>query len=329
MMPRLTGLAVAATVTAGLLAGTASAQTTLRMAHSFQLQHPHHLASVAMAEHVAECTGGAVTIDIYPANQLGNEAALNEQVRVGGIDLIQTGFQWAVNSYEPIGVPTLPFLFRDREHAIAFQRSEIMRELIDGFNEATGLHMLAAGYHGAFNISSRGQRIETLEDAAGMRIRAPDTPLFMAFPPAIGAVAVPIPFAELYLALQQGVAQGSLNPITNTYAQGFWEVQDYVALTEHLVDYVPIIASSRAWGRLDEAQQACLQEGADIFAEESAVRNFELENELHVRMEAEGMVEITRPDKDAFVEATEELRQQLMAQFGWSEEIVERIRAIE
>lgn len=319
----LTGLGVA------LLSTTAYAQINLRMAHGYPTDHPYHSANETMAEHVASCTDDAVQIDIYPGNQLGNEGAMNEQIRVGGVDLIQTSHPWAANSYPPIGVNSLPYLFRDRQHAISFQNSDVLRDLREGFNEETGLQMLSSAYMGSFNISTRGVRIDSLADLEGVRLRAPDIEVFMAFPPALGAVAVPIPFAELYLALQQGVAQGSFNPITNTYSLSLYEVQDYIALTEHMMDFQAVIASSQAWDRLDDAQRDCLREGAEIFAEEAAMGILALEEDLEERMVAEGLVEITRPDKDEFIQATEELRAYLMDRYGYSEDLVSRIQAIE
>jgi tripartite ATP-independent transporter DctP family solute receptor len=312
-----------------LTTAAASAETVLRLSHGYELTNPHHIATVAAAEHVQTCTNGSVRIDIYPASQLGNEAAMNDQVKFGGIDIIQTGLLWASRDHPPIGVNALPYLFRDRQHAAAYQKSDVMKELMDGYNQATGLHMLAVGYHGAFNVSSRGKPINGLADLQGMKVRVPDTALFMAFPRSVGANPTPIPFAEVYLGLQQGVADASVNPLPVTYSHKLYEVQDYVALTEHLVEFIAWVVSDPAWQQLDEAERACLQEGADIFAELSAEGNIEMENTLRERMSAEGLIEFTTPDKAEFIEATENARRELMAEYGWSDELVERIRSIQ
>lgn len=312
-----------------LLAFEADAQTVLRLSHGYELENPHHLASIDAAAHMEACTEGGVRIDIYPASQLGTEAAMNDQVKFGGIDIIQTGLSWAMNDYAPIGVTTLPYLFRDRHHAHAYQQSDVIQELMEGYNEATGLHMLAVGYHGAFNLSSRGSPVNGLDDVQGLKVRVPDTAIFLAFPRAIGANPTPIPFAEVYMGLQQGVADASVNPLPVTYSHKLYEVQDYVALTEHLLEFIAWIVSGPAWDRLDEAERACMREAAEIFAEGSAEGNIELENTLRERMTADGLIAFTTPDKDPFVEATESARQELMAQYDWPDELVERIRAIE
>jgi len=325
---RYAGLGLVGAAAVALTAMPVEAKTVLKLGHGYELINAHHVATVAAAEHMGACTNGGVTIEIYPASQLGTEAAMNDQVKFGGIDITETGLLWASRDYSPIGVNALPYLFRDRQHAVAYQKSDVAKELIAGYNQKTGLQMLSFGYHGVFNVSSKGKPINSVADMAGVKVRVPDTPLFLAFPRAVGANPTPIPFAEVYMGLQQGVADASVNPLPVTFSHKLYEVQDYVALTEHLYEFIAFVVSGRTWQRLAGSERTCLQEAANIFADRSAELNVEAENSLRKKMEGEGMIRFTEPDKEEFRKATENVARDLMAQYNWPQELVDRIRAI-
>lgn len=319
----LRAVAIGATVWAVASSG-AQAQEVLRLGHVYETGHPMHTAAVNAAGYMEECTDGAVTIDVFPASQLGKETALNEQIRFGGVDIIFTGQNFAAGAYQPLALGAVPYIFRDRDQALAYRTSDVFEELWRGWEEATGQHVLSAAYFGAFNVSSNAP-IETPEDMEGMKVRVPDAPLYMAFPRAVGANPTPVAFAEVYLALQQGVVSASVNPLPVTYAKKFYEVQDYVALTEHLIEYVLWVTGDHVWQALSEAHRGCLQEAADRFAGEATEMVVEQEDSLREEMSAKGMVEFTDPDIPAFIEATAEARAELIEELGVPEGMVERI----
>ena len=90
-------------------------------------------------------------------------------------------------------------------------------------------------YYGERQVTSN-KKIEKPEDMAGLKIRVPDAPLYMMFPKAVGANPTPIAFAEVYLALQQGVVDAQENPLPTIEAKKFYEVQEYIVLTGHITD---------------------------------------------------------------------------------------------
>jgi len=312
---------------AGALADPAAAQQALKLGHVYETGHPMHTAAVEAAEHMRACTEGAVTIEVFPASQLGKETALNEQIRFGGVDIIFTGQNFAAGAYEPLAVGALPYIFEDREQALRYRTSDVFKELWQGWEEATGQHINVAAYFGAFNVSSNDP-IETPADMEGMKVRVPDAPLYMAFPEAVGANPTPVAFAEVYLALQQGVVSASVNPLPVTYAKKFYEVQDYVALTNHLIEYVLWVTGDHVWSALPDEHKACLQETAERFAEQATAMVVEQEDSLREEMTAEGMVQFTDPDVDAFIEATAAARERLVKELGVPDGVVERIRAL-
>ena len=310
-----------------VLAGSADAQQALKLGHVYETEHPMHTAALDAAEHMRQCTGGEITIEVYPASQLGKETALNEQIRFGGVDIVFTGQNFAAGAYPALAIGAAPYIFKDREQALRYRTSDVFRELWQGWEEATGQHINAAAYFGAFNVSSN-EPIVTPEDMQGMKVRVPDAPLYMAFPDAVGANPTPVAFAEVYLALQQGLVSASVNPLPVTYAHKFYEVQDYVALTNHLIEYVLWVTGDHVWSALSETQQGCLQETAERFGEQATALVVEQEDSLREEMTAEGMIEFTDPEVDAFIKATEAARQRLVEELAVPDGVVERIKAL-
>jgi tripartite ATP-independent transporter DctP family solute receptor len=323
------GLA-AALVGAALVAlpGTAEAQQrVLKYGHVYETSHPMHAASVAAAEHMQKCTGNAIKVDIFPASQLGSEVALNEQIRFGGVDIILTGQLFAAQSYKPIAIGAAPYIFRDRDHALAYRTSDVLKDLMAEYNKITGQHMMSAGYFGAFNVSSNKSIVKP-EDMRGLKIRVPNVPLYMAFPRAVGANPTPVAFAEVYLALKQGVVEASVNPLPVTYAFKFYEVQKYVALTGHLVEYAMLIFGDPAWKQLNEAQRKCAQEMADVYADQSSKAIVDQENSLRAEMTSKNLIQFTDPDKAAFQAASAGVIDELIREGQFSRQLVERVRAV-
>ena len=136
-------------------------------------------------------------------------------------------------------------------------------------------------------------------------------------------------FAEVYLALQQGVVEASTNPLPVNYAKKFYEVQDYFALTNHLIEYVFFTVGGHVWKKLSDQEKQWVQEAADIFADESTEELVRQEDTLREKMEAEGMLKFTEPDVEAFRKATRSAIEKQIADGLYTREMVERIQQIE
>ena len=298
---------------------------TFRMGHVFETNHPYHQAALEAVEQFQACTDGDYAIDIYPASQLGSDSEMQEQIRIGGVDVTLTGFIFAANDYPPLAISAAPFLFEDRDHALRYMESDLFKEAWDGWSEATGQHVLSSAFFGFFNVTSK-EPIETPDDIRGVRIRVPDVPIYLAFPEAVGANPTPIPLHEVYLALQQGVADASANGLSMTYAHNFYEVQDYVNTTRHMVDYTLWVTSDDMMSALDENGRACLQEAADLWGEKGSQLLYELENELQESLVADGHIEFIEPDRDLFRAEAEGSIEEFAEMLGVDIAVVEAIR---
>jgi tripartite ATP-independent transporter DctP family solute receptor len=237
----------------------ASAQTTLKWAHVYETSEPFHTESVWAAEEIAKRTEGRYKIDVYPASQLGKEADLNQGLTLGTVDIIISGSSFQAREYPPIGVTYYPYIFRNADHLIAYAKSDVFKRLAAGYEEASGHHIAAVSYYGARHVTSN-KPINTCADMAGLKIRVPDVPAYLAMPRACGANTAPIAFAEVYLALQNGTVEAQENPLTTIEAKKFYEVQKNIALTGHIVDHLNTVISGNLWGQLTDADKATFTE---------------------------------------------------------------------
>ncbi|RAH98421.1 C4-dicarboxylate ABC transporter substrate-binding protein [Acuticoccus sediminis] len=284
---------------AALLATPALAQdVTLRLAHFAAETHPGHIAAEQFAKNVAERTGGAVEIEIYPANELGSPPEQLEQTVLGAIDM-NLPTQGGLDKYEKaFGTVMTPFAFKDYAQA---------HEVLDGpFNdwvapklEEQGLVLLSNWEYGFRNITNSKHPIETPDDVAGLKLRTPPELQIVAAVEGLGASATQIAFPELPNALNQGVVDGQENPVGVIYHYNLDDFQKYLALTRHVYNSMVHVINKDSWERLTPEQQAIVREESQkagaLMRELVAAQ----EEEELAKLEERGM-EITRPDLAAF-----------------------------
>ena len=221
---RRTSLWLAAGAAALAIAGPAAAQTKLKWAHVYETSEPYHTESVWAAEEIKKRTNGKFEIQVFPASSLGKETDINQGMQLGTVDMIISGPSFAARSYPRLGIAYYPFIFRDGDHLLAYSKSAVFKEMVDGFRAKTGIQILAYTYYGARHTTAQ----KPFTDCAGMKgmkIRVPDVPAYRATPESCGANPTPIAFAEVYLALQNGTVEAQENPLTTIEAKKFYEVQ--------------------------------------------------------------------------------------------------------
>ena len=246
--------------------GTAMAQTKLKWAHVYETSEPYHKWSVWAGEEFKKRTNGKFEIQVFPASSLGKESDINQGLQLGTVDIILTGASFASNSFPRLGVSYYPFTFRDADHVISYGKSDIFKELTEGYKKATGNTVTALTYYGARHATSN-KLFKNCDEMKGIKMRVPDSPVYTALPRACGANPTPIAFAEVYLALQNGTVDAQENPLPTIEAKKFFEVQKNIILTGHISDALLTVVSPSTMGRMNAAEQKLL---ADI-TQEAAV----------------------------------------------------------
>jgi len=295
------GTALAALAALGFTAGIANAQETLKWAHVYEAGEPYHKWAVWAGEQFAERTDGRYAIEVFPASSLGKEVDINEGLSLGTVDIIYTGALFAGRSFGPIAISGAPYMFEDYDHWHTYTTSDLFEELGQGYTDATGHHVVAMTYYGERHVTSN-EPIMDPADMEGLKIRVPNAPLYMMFPKATGANPSPIAFAEVYLALQQGVVDAQENPLPTIQAKKFYEVQSNINLTGHITDALLTIIGGPTWDRLSEEDRGTLVQVTREAAEGATQDIIQAEQELADWFREQG-VQVNEVDRAPFREA--------------------------
>ncbi len=201
----------------GAAAAAAKMDTlTIKFAHTGVEGHPSSIAVKIWRPLLDKASGGAITIQEFPNSQLGSDRELAEGTRMGTIDMTIIAAEGALPGFVPVmQVMGLPFIFRDREHVYKTLAGPVGKEL-ESRILAGGFVPLAFTELGFRNITTRNKAVMVPDDLKGLKMRVQESNVWLAFMKALGAIPTPIPFGELYSALQQGVVDGQENPVKDS-----------------------------------------------------------------------------------------------------------------
>jgi TRAP-type transport system periplasmic protein len=252
----LAGCGVGGPVQAGESnAAGANGDKVLRLAHVYEAGHPIEKCGVGTLKE--ELKGSGITVESYPAAQLGSEAESLEQVATGGLDMAIAGPSFLGVWHEPAAVLDGAYLFKDVDHFVETIEGPVMKKVYDDMNAETGIKVLSGWYYGTRHVTSN-KEIKGPEDMQGIKIRTPDAPLYLTNTKIMGGTATPMALDEVYLALQQGVIDAQENPIPTIASGKFNEVQEHINLTGHMIQGVNIVTGSALYDSLPDDQKTAL-----------------------------------------------------------------------
>jgi tripartite ATP-independent transporter DctP family solute receptor len=215
-----------------------AAKFNLKLGHAVNTTDGQHAAAVKMAELVKQRTNGDVEITVYPANQLGNDAAMINGARGGTIDIVSSG----ASNYNGIVANTaameLPFVFRSAQHAYTVLDGPVGTGVL---NELAphGLKGLAYWENGWRAFTNNKRPVKTPDDLKGLKIRSTPNPYHIQAFKLLGMNPSPMAIAELYTALEVGTFDAQEHPINVTWSSKFYEVQKHLTVSNHV--YSPLI----------------------------------------------------------------------------------------
>ena len=276
---------------------------TLRWAHVYEISSPYHQQTVVAAREFERLTDGRYRVRVYPASSLGNESAINESLALGAIDLIYTGASFVAAEYPLIALSDFPYAIEDFAHWQAYRDSPLFEEISASFGQATGSKVIGLTYYGFRHVTAN-RAILHPDDMQNLKIRVPNAPMFLILPQATGANAAPMPFAEVYLALQQGVVDAQENPLTTIRFQRFYEVQSHINLTGHIVPSLLTLVSLQTLDELGEVDAAVLEDVATRAAQRAS-ENIAADEERLVAWFTDRGLSVREVDRDAFRESVD------------------------
>jgi tripartite ATP-independent transporter DctP family solute receptor len=291
-----------ATVAMPALVGRAQAQTlTLRSADIHPEGYPTLEAVKFMGQLITERTGGRVKIQTFHAAQLGQEKDTIEQTRFGVIDMNRINMAPFNNAIPETNIPSLPFIFRSVPHMRKVMDGPIGDSILNAFDgqDLVGLCFYDSGARSFYNSK---RPINTLADMKGLKIRVQQSDMFIDLVNALGANATPMPFGEVFAALQTSVIDGAENNWPSFESTRHFEVAKFYSLTEHSMSPEVLVMSKRSFGKLSAADQAVVRTAA----KESVIKMRELwearEKASEAAVRAKG-AQINTVEKQPFIDA--------------------------
>ncbi len=313
---KLTRRTVLAATTAALaLTGTyaAAQERTLRFAHHLPTGSEQHIAAERFAEQVSALTDGTLTVEILPAGQMGGQREIIESVQFGTLDMGYGESGLYANNVPAFGILSLPYLYGSEEHWAAVVDGEIGAELADQLAETANIKVLnwiLAGYRDTY---IKDNPINTPDDFADVKIRVPESPVFIQTFAALGAQPTPVPGPEMYTALETGLVDAMEGTPEVGVTYKMYEVTDYASKTRHILFDGSFAINNDLFNSLPEDQQeAILTAAADVAAQQRAERA-DRENNWFEQLDELGMTinevdtapfqEVLGPVQDSFAEA--------------------------
>ncbi len=284
---------------------THSDKKELKLAHGLPTDHPVHKAMMYMAQRCGELSDGKLTIEVYPAEQLGSEQQCVELVQIGSLAITKVSAAVMESFTDAYKVFGLPYIFKSKEHSFKIMDGEIGKDLLLSTEDKwiRGLTYYDAGSRSFYTID---KPINSPDDLAGLKIRVMRSITAVEMIRALGGSATPISWGELYTALQSGVVDGAENNPPSLYTSRHYEVCKYYSLDEHTTIPDVLVVSKIIWDKLSDQEKKWLQQAAD----ESAI----LERKLWAESEKESLeevqkagVEIIHPDKEPFIKLVQPL----------------------
>jgi tripartite ATP-independent transporter DctP family solute receptor len=233
-------------------AAQAQASVSLRLSSSMVADQnaAHYVWFQRLQANLKAAVGDSLKLDYFPNNQLGKEADVVQQVKVGSIDMMITGSSiWATVAPE-LGMLDLGYLFDDYGHAARALDGSVGASLNQMLQKRTGCSILTwASHFGARSVYTKAP-VKSLADIKGVKLRVLPTPAFIETFKTMGAVPTPIPFGELYMAVQTGVVDGFEHDAGTVLASKFNEVVKSCWQTEHLFSPMVVVIGKRGMDKI-------------------------------------------------------------------------------
>lgn len=312
MKPTIASIVLAALLSAASTA-TLAQSVKLRFAHTVPESDSQHLAALQFAKQVKARTQGEVEIQVFANSQLGNDTTLVTGVRSGTIDIGATGNPFVTGLVPKLNVLDLPYQFEDGASAYRTLDGPVGRSLLDelGAHRIKGLAFWEIGFR---SLGNNKRPINKAEDIRGLKIRTTPNPSHIKAFQLLGASPQPMPFAEVFGALESGAVDGQENPPTLMVSAKLYEVQKYVSMTRHAYTALVVLMNKAKFDSLKPEYQKILLEEAAAAAGYQRKLNADNERSAIAQLRAKGVQVNEQPDVASIRAVVREETRQLYVQ---------------
>jgi tripartite ATP-independent transporter DctP family solute receptor len=258
-------LAVALGATSLLAAGLAQAadikERSIKFAFQNQKGHPQAEGAQKFADLVAQKSGNKLSVKLFPGGTLGGDVQTVSALQGGTIEMTVLNAGILTSHVKEFAVFDLPFLFANAQEVDAVTDGPVGKNLLARLADK---NLIGLGYWdlGFRNLTNSKRPINKVEDIAGLKIRVIQSPIYIDMFNALGATATPMPFPELYPALEQKAVDGQENPFTLIRTSKFYEVQKHLAVTRHVYNPQALLISRKLWDSMSADERNVITEAA-------------------------------------------------------------------
>ena len=286
------GLALACTG-AALPNSFAFAQTpefTLKWSNNLQLSHPVNIRGKELAENIRRDTNGRVDLQIFPNSQMGSDPDVLSQIRAGGIDCVLMSGLIFSTLVPAASINGVGFAFKDYSQVWSAMDGELgayIRAALAKVNLVAMSNMFDSGFR---QITTSSKPINSPADLKGLKIRVPGAPIWTTLFKSLGAAPTPVNYTELYSALQTKAVEGQENPLAIIQSTRLYEVQKYVAYSNHMWDGWYFVFNARSWAKLPKDLQEIVARNINATAQLQRQDMIKANASLESELKSKGMV---------------------------------------
>jgi tripartite ATP-independent transporter DctP family solute receptor len=248
-MKKRVGIVMLAALTALLMISVAHAKTVFRVNHTLDPTSHYQHGLLYLDKLLKERTKGELSLDVYHSSQLGSERDAIEGVTMGTLEMTLVSSAPLANFTKTFMVFDLPFIVADREKAYKWMDGPDGQAILKSL-EKQNMIGLSIWENGFRMLTNSKLPVKKPGDAKGLKIRLMENPVHLATFKTLGAYPTPMPFGELFTALQQKTVDGQENPLVIIYTSKFYEVSKYVSLTGHFYAPAILLINKQVWEKL-------------------------------------------------------------------------------
>ena len=235
---------------------------TIKLALVNTAESAHGVGAKRFAEIVAQKSGSKLKVRVYAGGSLGGEVVVASAMQGGTVEMSMMGPGLLTGMDKDFGIFDTPFLLDTDREADAVMDGPVGKRLLDRL-PGKGLIGLSYWDHGFRVLTNSRRPIVRMEDIQGLKVRVQQIPVFIDAFAALGANPVPLPFPELYTALETKTVDGQENPFVSIEVTKFYEVQKYASNTRHAYSPLLVLASKRFWDQLSADERKILLDAAE------------------------------------------------------------------
>ncbi len=280
-----------------------AAKKIIKISHSNDVSSPYQTAAEFFAKRVNELTNGKLGVQIYPSSQLGGLRESMEAMQMGTLEMAITNSAVSASFVKEFNIFNLPFLYRNFQHLYNVMDSKYGEE-VNLASQKKGLRVLGWWAGGSRSVYA-SKPISDLSSMQGIKIRTLQSPAILETWKTLGLIPTPIPFKEVYSALQQGVVEAGEGSVISYEGMKFYEVAPYLSYMKYIITVTPFMISEKYFKSLSkEFQTSLLQAGKESVAVERK-ENEKKELSIIEKLKKMKGMHIVVPPREPFITAAQ------------------------